>query len=110
ETPATTTAATQADSSSMEAPAVQDDAKRVQAYSPAPVETAAAADTSPITLNGVAKSDDLKQVLESAGMHLVETKSAPAPDADTAPPVRLGRPRKSVAVPAGEPLQQVETH
>jgi ribonuclease E len=52
---------------------------------------------------------DLGEMLEQAGMQLVETKtSTPAPEQPA--PVKLGRPRKSVAVVADEPLQQVETH
>ena len=52
---------------------------------------------------------DLGEMLEQAGMQLVETKaSTPVPQQPA--PVKLGRPRKSAAVVADEPLQQVETH
>ena len=60
-------------------------------------------------LNGKESANaDLDEVLESAGLQLVETRSA-APTTAEQSPVRLGRPRKPRASTAQEPLQQVET-
>ncbi|MDS1140938.1 Rne/Rng family ribonuclease [Pusillimonas sp. SM2304] len=55
-----------------------------------------------------AAAASLDQVLQAAGMQLIETTSAAAPVAP-AQPVRLGRARKPAATVAAEPLQQVET-
>ncbi|NYT85519.1 Rne/Rng family ribonuclease [Pollutimonas harenae] len=55
-------------------------------------------------------SSSLQEMLQTAGMQLIETKSAPAPQSAAAP-VRLGRARKPVTkVAVEEALQQVETH
>ncbi|MGB6103614.1 MAG: hypothetical protein WBF88_07165, partial [Pusillimonas sp.] len=55
-------------------------------------------------------STSLEQMLQVAGMQLIETSSAPATAQPPAAAVRLGRPRKPVAATATEePLQQVET-
>src|SRR5690606_10353052 len=50
----------------------------------------------------------LDQVLQAAGMQLIETSSTPAPTTPSSS-VKLGRARKSVTTVAAEPLQQVET-
>ncbi|NYT81841.1 Rne/Rng family ribonuclease [Alcaligenaceae bacterium] len=79
----------------------------------APVEEAASTrDQAPITLNGAASKAEtgLDEVLQNAGMQLIETKAALAQTEAPAPAVRLGRARKPVASVASEALQQVETH
>ncbi|HLU00891.1 MAG TPA: Rne/Rng family ribonuclease [Burkholderiaceae bacterium] len=60
-------------------------------------------------LNGVGKTEQLEEVLQSAGLQLIETRSS-APVVEDAPPVRLGRPRKARSSDVAQaPLQQVET-
>ncbi len=72
-------------------------------------QAAPAAASAPVQVNGVAQTEKLEEVLESAGLQLIETRSTPAVVED-APPVRLGRPRKPRNSEAKqEPLQQVET-
>ncbi len=87
-------------------------AEQVAAAEPAQAaKVAESAGQSPIALNGAAPAGaGLDDILQAAGMQLIETKptsiAAPAP----APAARLGRPRKPVAKVANESLQQVETH
>ncbi len=84
--------------------------------SPEPVEraeraeSAPAAEATPATrLNGNAAPAIPAEVLESAGLQLVETRHEAASVAPDAEPIRLGRPRKPRGTVAAEPLQQVET-
>jgi len=49
------------------------------------------------------------EVLESAGLELVETRSNVGAPKVEEPPVRLGRVRKPRNTASAEPLQQVET-
>src|SRR5690606_33022016 len=79
----------------------------------APVEeTAPTRDQAPIAPHGAASKAEtgLDEVLQSAGMQLIETKAALAQTEAPAPAVRLGRARKPAASVASEALQQVETH
>ncbi|MCX5592159.1 Rne/Rng family ribonuclease [Alcaligenes endophyticus] len=74
----------------------------------ASMESSTAAEPSPVQAAQPASEQDLEQVLATAGITLVETKSADI-SAYEAPKVKLGRPRKTVAQPKVAELKQVET-
>ena len=60
--------------------------------------------------NGQAtRSDTLSQILNQAGMQLIETRPSAATPSSPQVPVQLGRARKPVKVVVEEPLEQVET-
>src|SRR5690606_33623515 len=103
------TVASASEPEAAEAPVAQNEATPAEA---AQADVSPAADPRPAAhtghVNGGALTEPLEEVLWSAGLQLVETRSAPVVD-DT-PPVRLGRvrkPRKSSV--NQEPLKQVET-
>ena len=99
-------------------PAITDEAKAEEETSAAessPTAEEIAAVTVPVapepkgaSTSVPAAESPLEEVLESAGLQLVETRSA-APVTVEEPPVRLGRARKPRHTVAEEPLKQVET-